>query len=89
MERVRVIVHGRVQGVFFRANTIKEARRLGLSGFVRNRPDGTVEAAAEGEREPLERFVEWCRRGPPMSRVDRLDVTWEEPGGEFEGFGLA
>ena len=88
MGRVRVIVHGMVQGVFFRANTMREANLLRLTGFVRNLPDGTVEAVAEGPREALEQFVDWCRHGPEMARVERLDVNWEEPSGEHRGFGL-
>jgi acylphosphatase len=88
MERVHVIIHGRVQGVFFRAFTRKEAHRLGLSGFVRNRPDGTVEAVAEGPRHALEQFVLWCHHGPQLSRVDRVEVSWEPHAGAFHGFDL-
>jgi len=89
MERVRVIVRGRVQGVFFRAGTIEEAKRLGITGHVRNLPDGTVEAVAEGARSDLERFIRWLRRGPEMALVDGLDVSWENSSGEFSGFRLA
>ena len=88
MERVHIIVHGMVQGVFFRANTIRQARALGLSGFVRNLPDGTVETIAEGPRESLEQFASWCGRGPEMARVSKLDTTWGTATGEFQGFGL-
>jgi len=88
MERVRVIVHGMVQGVFFRANTIRQAQALGIRGFVRNLPDGSVEAVAEGPKKTLEEFVAWCHRGPDMARVDHVDVTWESPSGEFAGFRL-
>ena len=88
MERVHLIVHGMVQGVFFRANTMRQAGLLGLAGYVRNLPDGTVEAVAEGPKPALEQFVDWCRHGPEMARVDRLDVEWESPRGEFAGFGL-
>jgi acylphosphatase len=68
-------VTGRVQGVFFRASAKAEASRLSLRGFVRNEEDGSVYAEAEGDRESLERFVAWCRRGPAHARVD--DVTVE------------
>ena len=88
MERAHVIVHGMVQGVFFRAGTIRRAELLGLTGCVRNLPDGTVEAIAEGPRPTLEQFVDWCRRGPEAARVERVDVDWEEPCGEYAGFGL-
>ena len=83
--RARVIARGRVQGVFFRAETHDMAQWLGLAGFVMNRRDGAVEAAFEGPRNTVERAIEWCRQGPPSARVDSLDVSWEEPTGE-EGF---
>ena len=86
MERVRLSIHGMVQGVFFRYNTRIQAERLGLDGFVRNTSDGGVEAVAEGPREALEAFVEWCHRGPEIARVDRVDVRWEKAAGEYHGF---
>ena len=81
MTRARVRVHGRVQGVFFRAETRDRARSLGLGGWVRNCPDGTVEAVFEGERERVESMVGWCGRGPSGARVDGVDVAWEDPEG--------
>lgn len=86
MERVRVMIHGRVQGVFFRANTQREATGLGLSGWVRNTPDGCVEAAACGDRSRLEAFVAWCRRGPEKALVQRVDVSWESCDEASDGF---
>lgn len=86
MVRVHLWVEGRVQGVFFRASTQAEARRLGLTGWVKNCPDGSVEAAAEGEKEKLEALVAWCRSGPPGARVDRIRLQWEEYRGEFADF---
>ena len=80
--RAHVIVSGRVQGVWFRGSTVDVARSLGLRGWVRNRPDGDVEAVFEGPRQQVEQAVEWCRRGPPAARVDYCDVIWEEPRGE-------
>ena len=66
-------VSGRVQGVFYRASARAEGERLGLSGFVRNEPDGSVYAEAEGEEAALERFLAWCRRGPPAARVEGVE----------------
>ena len=83
--RARVNVRGRVQGVFFRAETRDRARSLGLGGWVRNVPDGSVEAVFEGERERIDSILAWCRRGPSLAEVDGVDVAWEEPRGE-EGF---
>jgi acylphosphatase len=80
--RAHVVVHGRVQGVFFRAETRDHARSLGLAGWVRNTSDGSVEAVFEGDRERIESLVEWCRRGPSLARVDDVEVKWEEPQGE-------
>ena len=82
------MVAGRVQGVFFRAETRARASSLGLDGWVRNNPDGTVEAVFEGERERIESMVDWCRRGPAHAEVENVDVAWEEPKGE-SGFGVS
>jgi acylphosphatase len=80
--RVRLVVTGRVQGVCFRQATREAAVRLGLRGWVRNLPDGRVEAEAEGAREAVEALVAFCRRGPEAARVDHLQVSWlEGPGG--------
>jgi acylphosphatase len=83
--RARVRIHGRVQGVFFRAETRSRARSLGLSGWVRNCPDGSVEAVFEGEAERVESMVDWCARGPSGASVEHIDLGWEEPAGE-DGF---
>jgi acylphosphatase len=84
--RVHVVVSGRVQGVAFRAYTVDEARDLGLSGWVRNLPDGRVEAEAEGERPALEALVAFCRRGPPAARVEGVEVRWAEWRGDLPRF---
>ena len=82
-----MLVSGIVQGVFFRATAVQTAQRIGgITGWVRNLPDGRVEALAEGEREDLDIFVGWLRHGPPGASVDRLDVTWEGATGEYSGF---
>ncbi len=87
--RVHITVSGRVQGVFFRANTVDVARRLGLVGFVRNLPDGRVEVVAEGEEEKLRELIAWCHQGPPLARVAEVKVRWETPTGEFTDFRIA
>jgi len=84
--RAHVLVSGRVQGVLFRAETADVAERLGVNGWVRNLPDGRVEALFEGEKEDVEKTLEFCRRGPPGAYVRDLDVKWEEWKGEFQGF---
>ncbi|NWG35341.1 MAG: acylphosphatase [Chloroflexi bacterium] len=89
-ERVRahVWVKGRVQGVGFRAHVEYYARQIGVMGWVRNVGRDTVEAVAEGERAPVERFIEMMREGPRASRVDESNVEWENPTGEFREFGV-
>jgi acylphosphatase len=79
MKRMRVVVHGRVQGVFFRDTMRREAASRGVAGWVRNRPDGAVEAVFEGEPEAVEAMAAFCREGPRGARVDRVDVAEEEP----------
>jgi len=80
--RVRVVVEGRVQGVFYRDSCRREATRLGVRGSVRNRPDGSVEVVAEGERERVDALLTWCREGPPRASVTRISVTDEVPAAE-------
>jgi acylphosphatase len=77
----RIVVRGRVQGVFFRDSTRREANRLGVAGWVRNRPDGAVEAHAEGSPEAVAALVTWAREGPRHADVDELRVTAAEPAG--------
>jgi acylphosphatase len=84
MKRMRVTVHGRVQGVFYRATCARLARDAGLSGHVRNLPDGGVEAAFEGPDADVDQLVEWCRTGPEMARVDKIEIVAEQPRGEQE-----
>jgi len=85
--RARVLVSGRVQGVFFREETRRRARSLGIAGWVANRPEGTVEAVFEGPREQVESMVGWCSRGPSGARVDDVQLAWEDPRGD-EGFAV-
>ncbi len=85
---LRAVVHGRVQGVGFRWSTVREARSLGLSGAVANRPDGTVEVVAEGDVTRLVRLVTWLEKGPPGARVSSVDVEWLPLSGSYNGFGV-
>lgn len=72
--RVRIIISGHVQGVFFRAGARDEAMRLGIAGFARNNPDGSVLIEAEGSPSAVDRFRAWCETGPPRAKVERIDV---------------
>jgi acylphosphatase len=82
VKRVRVVVVGRVQGVFFRSTCAGLARRRGIAGFVRNLPDGSVEAAFEGIDDDVDALVAWCGVGPDHARVDRVEVFAEEVRGD-------
>jgi acylphosphatase len=82
MRRVHVAVTGHVQGVFFRATCARRASDLELGGWVRNAPDGSVEAVFEGPAEAVESMLAWCREGPPGARVEEVRVTEEAPTGE-------
>lgn len=84
--RVNLIVEGRVQGVWFRESARKEAERIGVCGWVRNRPEGTVEVLMEGSEEKVKELAAWCRHGPPSARVLRVHEELEAFRGEFTGF---
>jgi len=83
---LRVTVQGRVQGVAFRWSTVRAARGLKLSGWVRNNPDGTVSCLAEGPVRALETLLKYLAQGPPMARVDRISSSWSEPTGLYQDF---
>lgn len=85
---VHAIVHGRVQGVYFRAFAARRAIKLGLTGYTRNLADGTVEVRAEGEREQLKTLVGHLESGPPAARVERVVTEWSEYTGEYKGFSV-
>ncbi|MBE9520015.1 MAG: acylphosphatase [Proteobacteria bacterium] len=85
-KRVHVIVEGRVQGVFFRAYTSDEAKKLGLTGWVRNRPEGTVEAVIEGDAGSVDTMLHWFYQGSPGSRVTKVRVSEEPPVGDSTTF---
>lgn len=87
-QSVRLLIRGRVQGVGYRASAADAARRLGLLGWVRNLRGGEVELVAEGDPAVLEKLIEWCRRGPPASRVDSVEVEFSTASGEFSDFAV-
>jgi acylphosphatase len=86
LKQLQLMVRGRVQGVYFRASTQREAKRLGLGGWVRNRPDGSVEILAEGEEQAIRELYGWAQKGPGAARVDRVDTRWRSYSGEFAEF---
>jgi acylphosphatase len=87
MVRRRVVVHGRVQGVFFRDSTRERAEAHGVAGWVANRPDGTVESVLEGEPEAVDRVVRFLETGPPGAQVERIETSEESPEG-LSGFSV-
>ena len=86
--RAHVLVEGRVQGVFFRACTQDEARKRNVTGWVKNRFDGKVEALFEGEESDVAALLGWCNSGPPSARVRNVTVNWEPYAGEFSAFSI-
>jgi acylphosphatase len=86
MVRAHLIIEGFVQGVSFRASTVEAARTIKVCGWVRNNPNGAVEAVLEGDEDKVKRLIEWCRTGPPMARVERVSLSWEPFRNEFDDF---
>jgi acylphosphatase len=86
--RLHLIIHGRVQGIFFRGSALERARELALTGWVRNRFDGAVEVVAEGDAPALDQLRTWCAKGPPGAVIRKIDVIDEEATGEFSAFGV-
>ncbi len=84
--RAHVIIYGRVQGVCFRMETQRAAKNIGVSGWVKNRFDGTVEAVFEGDKKQVDQIIEWCRKGPSLSVVSNLEIAWESFAEEFKDF---
>jgi acylphosphatase len=84
--RVQLKITGRVQGVYYRADTVQQAQSLGLTGWVMNCSDGSVEAVAEGTKPKLEELIAWCQRGPRGARVARVEVSWQIAQNAFRGF---
>lgn len=86
--RAHLFIRGHVQGVFYRASTQEAAVRLGLEGWVKNLPDGNVEAVFEGPADKVKQAVEWCYKGPPGAKVSKIDEKWSDYTGEFRDFGV-
>jgi acylphosphatase len=86
LKQIHIRVYGRVQGVFFRASAQREAKRLGLTGWVRNRNDQSVELVAEGEETGIKDLIAWAQSGPSAARVDKVDIRWRSFVGEFFDF---
>ncbi len=84
--KAHVIVSGRVQGVFFRFETQNVARKYNVNGWVRNIPDGKVEAVFEGEKENVNKVIEFCKRGPSGAKVTGIEINWQDYEGEFKDF---
>ena len=87
-KRIQLIVRGRVQGVYFRAATQREARRLGITGWVRNRSDGSIEMVAESDEDAVKELASWANHGPSAARVDNVDIRWRGYTGEFAEFAI-
>lgn len=88
-KRIQLVIRGQVQGVYFRASAQREARQLGLTGWVRNRPDGAVEIIAEGEEDQVKDLLNWSQRGPATARVDMVETRWRSYTGEFAEFKIS
>jgi acylphosphatase len=84
--RASVVITGKVQGVYFRAETQRAAKQRNVLGWVRNRPDGSVEALLEGDEPSVKAMLEWCWQGSPFSRVQHVDVQWKPYIGDFDRF---
>jgi acylphosphatase len=84
--RARILISGLVQGVLFRRGIADLARQLNVTGWVRNLPEGSVEVVCEGDKDKLDRVIQFCRVGPPGARVKNVDVDWFDFSGDFRGF---
>lgn len=86
MKQIKLKIYGQVQGVFFRAETQKIAESLSLSGVTKNLDDGTVEVVAEGEEENLKKLIQWAEQGPKLAKVEKMDIIWNQPSGQYSEF---
>lgn len=87
-QQARFVISGRVQGVWYRASTQERAVGLGLKGWVRNLPDGRVEVLAQGSADRVQALIDWCHLGPPLARVERIDVDWQPLDAPYPGFAI-
>ena len=85
---VNVLISGRVQGVWFRSSTKQKAEQLGVTGWVRNTKDGRVEAIFEGEENSVKSLIEWCHHGPPLAKIEKVEVNNQSPTNGFDGFSI-
>lgn len=85
-KQIHLVVRGRVQGVFYRASAAREAKRLGLTGWVKNRQDGAVEMVIEGEEDQVKDFLSWAQHGPSTARVENVETRWRSYTGEHPNF---
>jgi acylphosphatase len=87
-EKIRacILAFGRVQGVFYRASAKKVADKIGICGWVKNLPDGSVELLVEGEKEKVEKMIDWCKKGPFLAKVNRIEVDWQDYVGDLKNF---
>jgi acylphosphatase len=88
MKALHLIIYGRVQGVWFRASTQETAHRLKIQGWVRNTPEGNVEAHIQGEKLSVDEMLSWCEQGPPGARVDSIDISEASPNEEYKTFNI-
>lgn len=77
MDQVKLKIYGRVQGVFYRDSARRKGRKLGLTGWVKNEPDGSVKIIAQGDKQNLKKFIDWCYNGPIFAKVSKIDIDWE------------
>ena len=85
---LHIVIYGQVQGVFFRSSAKDEADRLGLVGWIRNDRDGSVEVMAVGTRTNLDKFLAWCKKGPPFAKVENVEIDWQEAQDLFDSFDI-
>jgi acylphosphatase len=87
-QRLHATIHGHVQGVTFRATARRQATELGITGWIRNNADGTVETVAEGSHEKLSQFMDFLHEGPPAANVSNVDTNWKKAKDEFDSFSI-
>ncbi len=87
-KQVNLKIYGRVQMVMYRDSVRRQAKKLGLTGWVMNEDDGTVRVVADGEEENLKKLIDWCYNGPMLAKVDKIDIEWREATGQFNNFDI-